>query len=473
MHNYTDVTIIGGGISGLATAWWLAQKGIKSTILEKSNNMGGLIDSTDKDGYLTDHAASMILNFNADVNYFIQQSGLMAKKVIRNNISKRFIIKDDALFPIPNNIRGLMLSSLFSKKTKCRLMTEPFRRSCKTQHESVADFIRRRLGDDILELAIDPYVSAVLSCDPELACARSTLPRLKALEDNFGSITAGILSKKLIPGKKGPPQESFAFEGGMKTLINELTKNPLCTIKTGQHVNAVEPNKKGWIIHSSSAFGEQQTQSQQLVFSTPAPITAQLIKPQSQELSKLLSQINYSAINQVHLGFDQSALKNSMQGNGFLVPSHSNIGIRGSLWMSNLIKNRAPDNKFLCSNFIGGACQTGTEKLTNEQLTQKALTSLDKLIGLKQDPEMVRINRHYEGLPLYHGDYYQLSQAISQTTQQLNGVHLVANYQYGISIRDRIIHAKQVTQKINQQIRSKNSIKKYDLNTLNSGLITS
>jgi len=453
MIKHTDVLIIGGGISGLASAWWLAQKGIRLTILERSYRTGGLIDTTQQDGYVTDHAASMVLNFNAQVTKFITRSGLQDYRVNRNKISKRYVLKNGQLQQIPENIRGILFSDLFSLKTRLKLMSEPFRSHTKTEHETVAEFIRRRLGQEILDLAIDPYVSAVLACDPEKACARSTLPRLTSLERNFGSLTAGIIAKKLLPGKKGLPQEAFSFSGGMKTLTETLSQNPLTDIHTGQQVLAVEPTKSGWRVTCKTSHKEYQYLTKQLIFSTPANITASLLKPVKTELAELLNQIEYAPIAQIHMGFDKSGLNKSLDGNGFLIPSRENIDMRGSLWMSNLVNHRAPENKLLTSNFVGGGCQIDALKKSDDVLIDQTLATLQKFTGFRQTPEMVRINRHQQGLPLYHGKYFKLTKAIESQARQSNGLHFVANYLNGISIRDRIIQANSVSDHVYSSLR--------------------
>ena len=453
MIKHTDTLIIGGGISGLATAWWLSLRGIQSTILERDSRVGGLIDSTQKDGYLTDHAASMLLNFNASVNHFIESSGLLQRKIIRNEINQRFLFRQGELVEVPNDIHGLMLSGLFSMKTRMRLMTEVFRPGRPANWESVADFIRRRLGQEILDLAIDPYVSAVLACDPEKACARAALPRLSRLEQQFGSFTAGVLLKKLLPGKKGLPQEAFTFDGGMITLIDTLCDNALSDIQTGQQVMVVEPLKRGWRVTSNNGEFESQFIARHIVFSTPANIAAALLKPSQSKLSGLLSQVEYAPIAQVHIGIDKSAFKRVPEGSGFLVPSRETaIPVRGSLWISNLIKNRSPQDKLLTSNFIGGACQPGALDKADEVLVDNSLLALQNLCGLRGIPEMVRVNRHTQGLPLYHGQYDLLTQAIYASVKEVNGLHFVANYLQGISIRDRIIQAQTVATQIEQSL---------------------
>lgn len=345
-----------------------------------------------------------------------------------------------------------MLSGLFSARTRFKLMSEVFRPGRPAHWESVGDFIRRRLGQEILDLAIDPYVSAVLACDPEKACARATLPRLSALEQRFGSFTLGILLKKLLPWKKGLPQEAFTFESGMKTLIDVLSDNELSDIQTGQKVVAVEPLARGWRVTSNSAAGEQQFHARQIVFSIPADVAASLLRPTHAELSDLLDRIEYAPIAQVHLGIDHAAFSRKPEGSGFLVPSRAGLPIRGSLWMSNLIRNRAPQNKLLSSNFIGGACQPGALDQPDRALVDQSLSVLQKHCGLRGTPEMVRINRHHRGLPLYHGEYALLTESIDDLARQSEGLHFVANYLQGISIRDRIIQASTVAERIEQSL---------------------
>ena len=454
MTRHTDVVIIGAGISGLASARSLSSLGIESIVLEKSSRVGGLIQTSDEDGYVTDHAASMVLNFSAKVSDFLLLTGLDHLRVERKEINRRYIIKNNQLCAVPNTITGMMLGGLFSTRTRMKLMAEPFIPASKDDNESVADFIRRRVGQQVLDLAIDPYVSAVLGCDPEKACARSTLPRLKILEQTFGSFSAGILLKRILPGHKGVPQQAFSFRGGMQTLTDSLAADKGVEIKTDQHIEQVQKLKRGWQVTARQGDQLLQIHARHLIFTTPADVSAHLIKRVQPDTASLLNKIQYAPISQIHLGFDRQAFKHPLDGNGFLTPSKSSIALRGSLWMSNLIDGRAPDGKVLTSNFIGGATQLNSIQFSDQKLTDLALLSLRQLCGLQQPPEMVRINRHTRGLPLYHGHYFELGKAIENSLQSAPGLHLVANYLHGISIRDRILQASSVAQKIHTQLQS-------------------
>jgi oxygen-dependent protoporphyrinogen oxidase len=321
----------------------------------------------------------------------------------------------------------------------------------------VADFIRRRLGQEILDLAIDPYVSAVLACDPEKACAAATLPRLSALESRFGSFTMGVLLKKIWPGKRGLPHQAFTFDGGMKTLTEVMSENPFSDIRKGEQVLAVERIRNGWLVTSNNGKSETRFYARQVVFSIPADVASSLLRPVDAELSTLLGRVQYAPLAQIHLGFDRCAFARAPEGSGFLVPSRENLPIRGSLWMSNLVARRAPENKLLSSNFMGGACQPGILDKADQWLVDQSLSVLQKLCGLKGTAEMVRINRHQQGLPLYHGEYAKLTQCIYESARRSPGLHIVANYLQGISIRDRIIQARLVAAEIERSLATENN----------------
>ncbi len=454
MIKHTDVVIIGGGISGLSSAWWLSQLGIDVIVIEKSAQPGGMIGSTNQDGYLTEHAASMIMNFDSTVAQFIDDSGLQEQKVRRNEMSCRYMYTQSGLSKVPQTTTEFIMSDLLSRKSRMNLIGEIFRGKSQSTDETVAEFIRRRFDQEILDLAIDPYVSAILACDPQKACAKSTLPRLTRLEQTFGSITTGILAKKLIPGKKGLPHEAFSFGGGMKSLIDVLVKNTQAEMRLGEWVKALEPTKSGWCVTSSDETIEHQYYARNVIFSTPANVASTLLKPVHTPLAELLAQIEYAPIAQIHIAFNRAALAGFPCATGFLVPSKYNLPLSGSLWVSNLFPDRAPEDKILTSNVLGGACQPTVLNNPDSLIIDSTLATLEKICGLKHPPEMVRVNRHKQGLPLYHGAYHSLTKTIKSHAASSNGLYFAANYLDGISIRDRIIQGADIA---NQIVASKSA----------------
>jgi len=223
-----DVLLIGGGISGLATASQLAKQGLSVQVWEKSNRAGGKIKTNMINGFQTEQAASMVMNFRPEVDEFFQKNQLNSYKAqrLQHSENKRYLIHQGKLQALPMTIGRLFLSPLWSLSGKFRLLMEPFILKGAHSNESVSEFVSRRFGHEFLEKAMEPFISGTLASDPDLACAQYVIPRLTALENKFGSITAGIIAHKIMGKRTARNPESFSFKGGMETLVKQLSENP-------------------------------------------------------------------------------------------------------------------------------------------------------------------------------------------------------------------------------------------------------
>ena len=147
-----DVMVVGGGISGLASAWWLARSGLSVAIWEAGERPGGKILSTRQDGYLTERAASMLLNFRPEVAELVRASGLESAKTARcpETETRRYLLHGNRLKALPMRMGAMIASPLWSLRGKLRLLAEPFVRCGGSANESVSEFISRRLGREVL-----------------------------------------------------------------------------------------------------------------------------------------------------------------------------------------------------------------------------------------------------------------------------------------------------------------------------------
>lgn len=459
-----DVLIVGGGISGLTTAWWLAQKGLRVQVWEKSSRAGGKIKTDIKDGFQTEQAASMIMNFKPEVDQFFSQSGLdqhKAKRLLQSE-NTRYLIHQGKLQPLPMTIAGLFFSSMWSTQGKFRLLMEPFISKAKKADESVSEFVTRRFGHEFLEKAMEPFIAGTLASDPDLASAQHVIPRLTALEKRFGSITAGIFAHKIIGKRTARNPESFSFKAGMQTLPQYLADDPNIGFRADITVQNLIQHKQlknpYWEILASSPDGDIHCKARHVVLSSPAHSAAQIIKPLNHQLSQLLNSIEYAPLSVVHIGLERSAIKHPLDSAGFLVPRHEQIygtmGINGNLWMSSVFSGRAPDNNVLLSSYLGGSRNPSAIKLSTQESIDQVLYDISPLLGIQSNttPIMGRVDKHQKALPLYHGDYHQTLNAIEQELQNLPGLHLEANYIGGVSIRDRIVSAKNTAIKISENL---------------------
>jgi oxygen-dependent protoporphyrinogen oxidase len=475
-----DVIIIGGGISGLSTAWWLVQSGLTVQVWEKSARAGGKIKSRHHQGFITEQAASMIMDFKPEVDQFFNHSGLSLLKENRslNAEKQRYLIHQGQLKALPMTLSKLFFSSLWSTSGKFRLLMEPFIGKAQINNETVSEFISRRLGQEFLEKAIEPFIAGTLASDPDYANAAQVIPRLTALEKKFGSITAGIFIHKLIGKRTARNPQSFSFVNGMETLVQQLANNESLGFQHSIHVNnIIQHGTHHWEVQAQNSRGEMQATARHVIISSPADIAAQLLTNVDTQLSQLLTQINYTPLSVVHIGLPRSAIQHPLDSAGFLVPrieqKKAHITINGNLWMSSIFSQRAPDECVLLSSYLGGCRYPEVIHLSTEESVHQVLSDIRPLLGIRGDPIMTHVDRHQQALPLYHGHYSQILQAIQQRLTTLSGLHLQANYIGGVSVRDRIATAKQTAEKIINQLSftsSNNSITKnhhdYCLNNI-------
>ena len=448
--NDVDVLVVGGGISGLASAWWLARTGLSVAVWERATRPGGKIRSRCQDGYTTERAAALIMNFRPEVNQLLAETGLDASKILRGPCANRYLIRDGRLLPLPMTLAAMIASPVWSWRARLRMALEPFIPRGRREHETVAEFIRRRLGRDMLEQAMEPYVAGPLASSPELAEARAVLPRLTALEQRYGSLTLGVLVHKLLRRRSACATEAFSFAGGMSALVESLVSTPGVAFRAGCEVTGLQPTNDGWRVSATRAGSECTLHARQLVLSVPAHAAASLLAPLDCELGGLLAGIDYAPLSVVHLGLDRDTVRHPLDGTGFLVPRSQRESrvLSGNLWMSALFPARAPDAKVLLTSYLGGARRPEAADWDDEGSVSKVLSVLEPLLGLRGAPEMVRVDRHRRGLPLYHGAYQGRMRAIDECLARLPGLSLAANYRDGISVRDRIVCGHAIARRV-------------------------
>jgi oxygen-dependent protoporphyrinogen oxidase len=452
-----DVLVIGGGISGLAVARLLAQRGLRIEVWEKEASPGGKIATDRRSGYLTERAAAMILNFRPEVSEFMRDFDLADSRIMRDGVTNRYLVDQGRLLPVPLKIGAMIFSPLWSTKGKLRLLAEPFVPRGNCENETVSEFVNRRLGREVLEKAMGPFIAGPLASDPDLANAGSTLPRLTALEKRYGSLTLGMFVHKVLRRRTATETEAFSFLGGMSTLIESLARSDGVNFH-GQHsVTELVPHGNAWTVHATSPQGEHSIRAKQVVLCAPANVAATLFEPLDNELAGLLSGIEYAPISVVHTGFPEQALSRPLNGAGFLVPRGEGGVVTGCSWMSSMYPGRAPKGNVLLSSYLGGACAPSAAALDEKQSVAATMRTLRSLLQIKGDPDMVRVDRHQQGLPLYYGAYPARMKAIEERLRFSPGLHLEANYRGGISIRDRILCAYQTVARIESTLVTQTS----------------
>ncbi|MEP7211502.1 MAG: protoporphyrinogen oxidase [Acidobacteriota bacterium] len=429
------VCVIGGGISGLCVAYRLKKAGIDVTLFEKGQKAGGNITTEIRDGFLYEHGPNSALA-SRELLGLIDELGLtdeIAK--IDPNSKKRFIIRDGKLVALPSGLGDFVRGKAFSGKAKLRLLKEPLVPGNSSNGESVASFFERRLGKEVVDYAVDPFISGIYAGDPTQLSVKHAFPKLFDLEKNFGSLLKGALfSKKDKTARlpKGTPR-SVTFKRGMQAMSDALAKQLGDSIRLGTAVTRIQRNgDNGYTVASDQ--GEEVFDA--VVLSTPAGAASRLTAELDPPLSQVLGGVYYAPVSVVITGFKSEHVGTDPAGFGFLVPGSEQRKVLGSLWTSSVFENRAPDGHHIFTTFIGGSRNPALSERSGAELIVIALDELRQLMGTTGEPVLTAVKKWERAIPQYNIGYEKVIDAIEDSQKNNDGFYLCSNFYKGISVGD-------------------------------------
>ena len=433
------VCVIGGGISGLCVAYRLKKKGVDVLLVERNAECGGNIQ-TERDGdFLIEWGPNSVLR-SPHLLELVKEMGLLGEIANANATSKkRYVVRGGKLRALPLSVAGLIRTSFFSGATKFKIFREPFLESKSSETEAVADFFRRRFGQEIVEYALDPFVSGIYAGNPEKLSLKYAFPRLFELENAHGSILRGFWKtrneNKIAPEFKNISR-TLSFKNGMRTIIEKLVELLSNEIKTGVEVSEIIKTENGkWKIKTNDK--EINAESfDAVVVAAPSFVAAKLIENLDGELAGKLNEIFHPPLAVVVSAFRREDVKLNLDGFGFLVPRIENRRILGSLWSSVIFENRAPEDFYLMTTFIGGARNAGLFNESDESLFQLAFEELNDLLGLKNKPVFQKIRRWARAIPQYNLGYDKTIEAIEKFKVENKGIFFCSNFYRGVSVGD-------------------------------------
>ena len=426
------IGIIGGGISGLVAAFLLKNRGFDVTLFEKSELVGGNIQTVNVDGFTIEYAPNSLLKSPRLVD-LIRTLGLEGEVLAANPANKkRYVLRGGKLRALPMSIAKMAADDFFSLKAKLRLVQEPFVKSKSPAGESVAEFFERRLGREIVEKAADPFIAGIYAGNPENLSVKAAFPRLYELEKNYGSLLVGSLRLKTEKADKDFPR-TFSFKRGVQTLTDKLAENLSESVKTNTEVTRIEKLSGGkWSVKTN--FGENIFDA--LIISTPAEAAAKLIENFDANLSDRLKNIYYPPIAMVFFGCRKETIEHNLNGFGFLVPSSERRKILGTIWNSAVFENRAPDGYHLLTNFVGGARNAAIYEKSDEELFEIVFEELKIVLGLRVKPEFTHVKRWRKAIPQYELGYERVENSIEDFEKANQGIFFCSNFYKGISVGD-------------------------------------
>ncbi len=418
------IAVIGGGISGLTTAYLLKRKGLDVTVFEGSDRVGGNVQTITRDGYTIEEGPNSLLRSPRLVE--LVKLLKLEDKVLAADESakKRYILADgklEAMGPMS------FINGYFSLKTIFGLIGEPFLRSRSPEHESVAEFVLRRIGPEFLDKAIDPFVSGVYAGDPKDLSMRSAFPKLYEMERDYGSlIMASIRRKTEKPDPKFP--RTFSFRGGLKALITALADEIGDGVEVSSPVDLIDNLGDGGFSVNGGEFDA-------IVISTPSYIAANLIESRDEKLAN-------PQLAVVILGFKSEDIAAKLDGFGFLIASKENRPILGTLYHSAVFPERSPDGHQLLVTFVGGV-RSGDllDARSDDDLKAVVLGELGEILGVRGEPDFVHIKRWKKAIPQYRVGYEEVTTACEQFEKNNRGIYFCSNFYRGISMSDCVKNA--------------------------------
>jgi oxygen-dependent protoporphyrinogen oxidase len=442
----SDILIIGAGISGLASAWFLKQRGHNVRVLEAAAEPGGCLRTVTRDGFLIEAGPNSTLSKGGAFDELVRGAGLEADLIEANPLAKRrFVVKHDVPTALPGSPPAFIKTGLFSTRGKLRLLAEPFIGRAATE-ESVAQFVRRRLGPEFLDWAIDPFVSGVYAGDPEKLSVRAATAKIYALEAEHGSLIRGALARALRGKASGPQPRGrlVSFRAGMQALPRALAAKLGDAVKLNEVAAGLARNPAGrWQVHS----GGKVFEADRVVLATAAEQAAALLEPLDAGLARELHAIHYPPVMSVALGYARGQVRHALDGFGMLIPKREARATLGALFSSTLFPGRAPDGAVLLTAFIGGARNEAVANMSDAALIAQITADLRGLLGIEGEPQLTMVNHWPRAIPQYELGHLERIARIDAGLAKLLGLHTRANWRDGISVADCVTNAQQFAQR--------------------------
>ena len=465
------VAIIGGGITGLSAAYQLQLKAkekgesINYFVVEKESRLGGNILTETVDGFIIEGGPDCFISEKPEAIELCCKLGLQSHLMKTNEKYRRtFILWRGRLHELPE---GFMLlaptsfssfinNSLITPLGKLRMAMDlliPAKKS--GEEESLAQFVRRRLGKEVLEKIAEPLVAGIHAGAPENMSLKSTFPRFMEMENQYGGLIRGMLKRKkqYLNDRKGvrskPPYTMFmTLKGGLAELINALTarlkpnailagQRVVNVKKTGHNANASPPQ------YCLNLANGNSLQAQAVIMATPSFIAAELLKGLDQFLTSDLNSIPYVSTATVSLAYQRKDVLHPLEGFGFVIPRLEKRKIMASTWSSIKFANRAPKNKLLLRCFLGGAGNNHLSLLSEGEIVSIAREELHDIMDIKTEPLFTRVFRWEKSMPQYTIGHGEKLQRINERLSYHPGLFLAGSAYKGIGISDCIKSGKQ------------------------------
>jgi oxygen-dependent protoporphyrinogen oxidase len=446
-----SVAIIGAGITGLTAAFYLKRKGVPVTVYEAGGCAGGVIQSIRKDGFLAESGPNTILETSPRIAQLVRDAGLESRKLATDpKAEARYVVRGGKPVAMPSSQLGIFTSELLSAGAKFALVREPFvlpRRD--GAEESVAEFVTRRLNREFLDRLVDALVAGIYAGDPHKLSVQHALPRLKALEDKYGSLIKGQIRGARERKKTGEVARDrapkFSFDEGLQVLPDSLAAQLGDSLKLNSPVTKLVQTGDGWRV--TTANGE--TEHNAVIYCGTAYRLAELkIESQTPLNFSAFSEIRYPPVASVVLGFRHEDVAHSCEGFGMLIPGIEGFKILGAIFSSSLFPNRAPAGHVLLSIYVGGERQPELASLPADELVKLVCEDLRVLLGVRGQPVFTHHHFWPRAIPQYNVGYGKYKDLLNEIESKARGLFFAGSFRDGVSLGDSIVSGANIAERV-------------------------
>ena len=454
------VAIIGGGIAGLSAAFYLERArrdgaAIEWELFEKSDRLGGVIKTERCEGFVLEAGPDSFLTMKPDGAQFCRDLGIGDQLIGSNDAERKtYILVKGRLVPIPDGLEFMVptrvlpmaTTPLFSWSTKLRIAQEWFSGGGNQNHdESVADFVRRHFGQEMVDRVAEPLLAGVYGGNADKMSVRAVLPRFAEMERESGSLVRATLKARRARTKSssaGPQPLFTSLKNGMQDMVDAaVSALPPERVRLEQAVRAVRPVGDDWQIESAG----RAERFQAVVLAVPAAAAGALMRQSHPGLIEGLARIQYSSSAAVLLAYDKTVLP---PGHGFLVPRTEGRKLLACTFVHKKFPFRAPKDAALLRCFISSSRVPDLMSRSDEALLATARTEIKEILGLAAEPRMTRVFRWDCALPQYETGHLERVGQMEKILAEMPGLELIGNSFHGIGIPDCIRSGKAAAKKL-------------------------
>lgn len=430
----TTVAIIGGGISGLAAAYALHKRQVPYLLLEAGPFLGGVIRTETRDGFLLEGGPDSMLAQKPEGVALCRELGLGERLVPTNpDLRSVYVLHRRTLHPLPE---GMMLavptkilpfarSELFSWPGKLRMGLDLVIPGGNGRgDESIADFLRRRFGQEAVDRLGEPLLAGIHAGDPERLSILATFPRFRDLETKHGSLVRGMWAAprpKAAPGAR-PPAAFYSLRGGLREMVDALVlRLEHERIWTKAPVRRVDRREGGFEL---SVQGGETVSARRVIVAAPGPRIAPALEGLLPAAARTLAAIPFASSATVLLGYRREDVAHPLDGYGMVIPKTEGLRTTALSFVSTKFPHRAPEGRVLLRGFLGGVRDEGVMSLSDDEMVETVRRDMTGILGLRGEPAMARVFRWPGGTPQLEVGHLERMAAVEREVASVPGLHL-------------------------------------------------